>query len=186
MCSGQRPDNAFVTVNQEPVIIAEYSSQWPAQFNEESQVLRATFGLIEIDIEHVGSTAVPGLAAKPIIDILLGANSLAQIESHIPHLESVGYRYVPEFEKQLPQRRYFVKPARGEARFHLHAVERGSAFWRDHLRFRDALRHQPALCDRYASLKRQLAASFFMDRAAYTDAKAPFIEAVLSELKRRA
>lgn len=166
--------------------IADYSPHWPAQFDAEARVLRSAFGDDTIDVEHVGSTAVPGLGAKPVIDMLLGASSLAQIEHHIRDLEAVGYRYVPEFERQLPLRRYFVKPNRGDAHFHLHAVERGGAFWLDHLRFRDALREQPALCEQYLTLKRQLAASFQMDRAGYTDAKASFIEGVLSDIARRA
>jgi GrpB-like predicted nucleotidyltransferase (UPF0157 family) len=173
-------------VNQERVTIADYSPQWPAQFDAEANALRSAFGEDKIDVEHIGSTAVPGLGAKPVIDILLGASSLAQIERHIKDLEAIGYRYVPEFEAQLPMRRYFVKPNRGDAYFHLHAVECGGAFWFDHLRFRDALRDQPALCEQYLTLKRQLAASFQMDRAGYTDAKAPFIEGVLNDIARRA
>ena len=127
---------------------------------------------------------MPGLAAKPIIDILLGAGSLGEIETRIPALEAIGYRYEPGFEKQLPLRRYFVKPSRGEALFHLHAVQLGGAFWRDQLRFRDALRNNSALREQYQSLKRQLASSFEADRGAYTDAKAPFIESVLNDGRR--
>jgi GrpB-like predicted nucleotidyltransferase (UPF0157 family) len=167
-------------------MIADYSPHWPGQFNAEASIIRAAFGATKIELEHIGSTAVPGLPAKPIIDILLGATSLAEIEGHISHLETVGYRYVREFEKQLPERRYFVKPDGGAMQFHLHAVERGGPFWRDHLRFRDALREQPALREQYQELKRQLASSFRLDRDAYTNGKAPFIEGVLNELGRRA
>jgi GrpB-like predicted nucleotidyltransferase (UPF0157 family) len=173
-------------VSQEPVAIAEYSTHWPAQFEAEAGVINSAFGSTKIKLEHIGSTAVPGLAAKPIIDILLGADSLAEIENHITHLEAVGYRYVPAFEKQLPDRRYFVKANGGAPQFHLHAVACGSTFWRDHLRFRDALRHQPALREQYLELKRQLASSFRLDRDAYANAKAPFIEGVLNDLERRA
>ena len=169
---------------EDPVIIVEYSSQWPLLFEAEAEILRSAFGPEAIAVEHVGSTAVPGLCAKPVIDILLGANALAPIEQRIVALEARGYRYVPEFEKQLPERRFFVKPKQGATRFHLHAVERGSGFWRDHLRFRDALRDQPDLREQYLDLKRKLAASFRMDRAAYTDAKASFIQGVLNELSR--
>ena len=173
-------------MNQEPVTIAEYSPHWPAQFDAEADIIRSAFGATKIELEHIGSTAVTGLAAKPIIDVLLGANSLAVIERHIRHLEAMGYRYVPEFEKQLPERRYFVKPNGGAAQFHLHAVKHGDTFWRDHLRFRDALRERPDLRDQYQQLKRRLASSFGRERGAYTDAKAPFIEGVLSGLGRRA
>ena len=165
--------------NQEQITIADYSPSWPAQFAAEAEILRSAFAT-RIRVEHVGSTAVPGLAAKPIIDILLGAVSLVEIERVIPRLEAAGYLYVPVFERQLPERRYFVKPRTEGAHFHLHAVEADGTFWESNLRFRDALREQPALCEEYLGLKRRLAASFQMDRAAYTDGKASFIHEVLS------
>ena len=170
----------------DPVVIAEYALQWPIMFEAEARELRAAFRPDAIEVEHIGSTAVPGLGAKPIVDILLGAAALAQIERHIATLEAHGYRYVPEFETQLPQRRYFEKPKQGPEQFHLHAVEWHGAFWRDQLRFRDALRNDPTLCEQYLCLKRRLAVEYYRDRAAYTDAKAPFIERTLSELSRPA
>src|SRR5690349_620181 len=100
----------------DPVVIAEYSDEWPRLFDGESQVLRRVFAPDAVDIEHIGSTSVPGMAAKPIVDILLAADSLAHIERRIDRLKSLGYRYIPEFELQLPQRRYFSKPESGEAR----------------------------------------------------------------------
>ena len=168
------------------VQIAEYSSQWPLMFEAESHHLRNVFLPEAVEIEHIGSTAVPGMAAKPIIDMLLGASSLGAIERQIQILESHGYCYVPEFEAQLPERRYFVKPARGEAQFHLHAVESGGQFWRDHLLFRDVLRTDRRVFDGYLMLKRSLAESLNMDRGSYTEAKAPFIEAVIHGQSRRA
>jgi GrpB-like predicted nucleotidyltransferase (UPF0157 family) len=168
------------------VHIAEYSPQWPSTFAAEAELVREVFLPEHVEIEHIGSTAVPGMAAKPIIDILLGALSLRSIEHRITDLESRGYRYIPEFEEQLPQRRYFVKPAQGEAVFHLHAVETASQFWRDHVAFRDALRTDPRVFDGYLTLKRSLAEGLKMDRDVYTDAKAPFIEAVINGKSRRA
>jgi GrpB-like predicted nucleotidyltransferase (UPF0157 family) len=75
--------------------------------------------IVITNVEHVGSTSVPGLGAKPIVDIMVGAPSLPVIERHIENLTTIGYRYVPEFESVLPQRRYFVKPGSGTANFHL-------------------------------------------------------------------
>jgi GrpB-like predicted nucleotidyltransferase (UPF0157 family) len=168
------------------VQIAEYSSQWPLMFEAESHLLRKAFLPEIVEIEHIGSTAVPGMAAKPVIDMLLGASSMRSIERQIAALASHGYRYVSEFEDQLPQRRYFVKPAQGEALFHLHAVESGSQFWRDHVAFRDVLRADRRVFDGYLTLKRNLAESLRMDRDSYTEAKAPFIEAVINGQPRRA
>lgn len=130
-------------------------------------------------IEHVGSTAVPAMCAKPIVDILVGARSLAAIEKRIPALAALGYRYVPEFEQQLPLRRYFVKPAQGKEMVHIHAVEFGGEFWREQMAFRDALRSDARVFAEYAALKRRLARLFPRDRGAYTDGKAAFIRRVL-------
>jgi GrpB-like predicted nucleotidyltransferase (UPF0157 family) len=168
------------------VEIVEYSDQWPVIFATEARLIRAVFEPETVSIEHIGSTAVPGMGAKPVVDILLGALCLEAIERRIPALESSGYRYVRQFEDQLPQRRYFVKPADAAARFHLHAVESDSQFWRDHIAFRDVLRTSRQVFDAYLSLKRNLAESSKMDREAYTEAKAPFIEAVVNGQTRRA
>jgi GrpB-like predicted nucleotidyltransferase (UPF0157 family) len=119
-----------------------------------------------------GSTAVPGLAAKPIIDILVGADSLAAVEACIPRMVAEGYRYVEEFNVLIPERRYFEKPG-----FHVHAVSHGGDFWLRHLAFRDALRADPFLRHEYESLKRRLAQARG-DIAAYTDAKTRFIRSV--------
>lgn len=161
------------------VVIESYSPQWPLQFERERERLVAAFAGDLVQVEHIGSTAVPGLGAKPVIDILLGAASLAAIEARIAALGAIGYRYVPEFEATLPQRRYFSKPAGAGAAVHLHAVESGGTFWREHVAFRDALRRDGALRDGYLALKQRLALQFGSDRAGYTDAKAGFIRAVL-------
>ncbi len=159
--------------------LAAYSPEWPQRFAAEQSALAAIFPAPAFRIEHIGSTSVPGLAAKPIVDILLGAPALAQIEARIPAIEAIGYRYRPELETVLPQRRYFVKPTDPPRHFHLHAVESESAFWIEHLLFRDALRALPALAAEYGALKNELASRHRDDRGAYTDAKAPFIRSVI-------
>jgi len=166
-----------------PIELCAYSPQWPRQFAAELSALATIFPTPEFRIEHIGSTSVPGLPAKPIIDILLGACSLPMIEGRIPALEAMGYTYRPEFEVVLPRRRYFVKPAEPPRHVHLHAVERKGAFWRDHLLFRDALRALPDLAAEYAALKIELAARHRDNRSAYTDAKAPFIRSVIERAR---
>lgn len=167
-------------MSEERVVLVEYSAEWPKRFEPERRLLVDAFDCVAVEVEHIGSTAVPGLAAKPIVDILLGAPSLAAIEARIESLAAIGYHYVPEHERVLPQRRYFVKPGRGAAAFHLHAVDRSDAFWTDHVAFRDMLRGDARLAARYEALKRELAARFAHDRAAYTDAKSPFIRSTLA------
>lgn len=161
------------------VEIHAWSPGWAGRFEAEKRALAAVFHPEAVEIEHIGSTAVRGLAAKPVVDMLLGAADLAAIERRIASLAALGYRYVPEFEAELPERRYFVKPARGADRFHLHAVQAAGAFWSRHLAFRDALREDSQLAAEYEALKRALAARFAHDRGAYTDAKSDFIRRVL-------
>lgn len=164
----------------EIVELTAYSPLWPAVFDIEKSRLVDIFGADAVLIEHVGSTAVPGLGAKPIIDILLGAPTLAIVERHIPELIESGYRYVPEFERAIPQRRYFVKVHGQPGHFNLHAVVYDTPFWKDHIAFRDILREDPGLAERYWRLKNALAARFRKDREAYSDAKSEFIRNALA------
>ncbi len=161
------------------VVVQPYSSDWPGQFLGAREQLLAAFAPLPVTIEHIGSTAVPGLAAKPVLDLLLGSASLAEIESRIGTLARLGYDYVARYERELPERRYFVKAADGGMRQHLHGVVIGSALWRDHLTFRDRLRDEAGLRAQYQALKLQLAERFADDKAAYTAAKEPFIRSVL-------
>lgn len=167
-------------MTDQEVLLTPYSPLWPAVFDLEKRRLLEVFN-DAVMVEHIGSTAVPGLGAKPIIDMMLGAPDLKLIEGRIPALEADGWRYVPEFEKAMPERRYFTRLDQPPGKFHLHAVVLGSSFWQRHLAFRDALRTQPALADRYWRIKQRLATRHAKDRAAYTDAKSEFIRSVLEQ-----
>lgn len=159
-----------------------YDSAWPLAFERLRGELLRLFAGTAVQIEHIGSTAVPGLCAKPVIDLLLGAPSLAAIEAQIPALAGLGYAYVSRYEAELPQRRYFVRPAEAALpRVHLHGVCVESPIWRRHLAFRDALRGRPEIRDAYAALKRRLAQQHASDKSAYTEAKAPFIIRLLAD-----
>ncbi len=138
------------------------------------------------EIEHIGSTSVPGLCAKPIIDVLVGTDSLAVIEAETPSLSAAGYEYVSKYESDLPMRRYFVRFESEGPRVNVHAVCKGSKFWTEHLAFRDALRASVRVRDAYANLKLELARTHKNDRPAYTAAKAPFIVQVLSSVRASA
>jgi GrpB-like predicted nucleotidyltransferase (UPF0157 family) len=167
-----------MSADSEEVALSVYSPMWPAIFGIERERLAALLG-DAVTIEHIGSTAVPDLGAKPIVDILVGTPDIAIVERRIPELVAAGYRYVPEFEKSIPERRYFTRMHGQPGSFHVHAVPLASAFHRRHLAFRDALRADPALAQRYWKLKLQLAARFPRDRAAYADGKSGFIREVL-------
>lgn len=160
------------------VILAPYDPEWPRRFHQEAVVLGAVFAGSDAAIEHVGSTAVPGLGAKPVIDIMVGLSHLVQAESRMGALEAEGYEYVRKHEKQFPQRRYFRKPRFGPSAYHLHCVVRGSDFWIRVLAFRDYVRAHPEAAAAYGELKRDLAAR--LGKEAYTEAKGPFIERILA------
>lgn len=162
------------------VVVSPYSAEWPKCFLAIREELLAVFSPIAVTVEHIGSTSIPGLAAKPVIDVLLGADSLADVESKIEALDVRGYVYVKKYEDVLPMRRYFVKAPIASFRIHLHAVEIDSRIWQEHLAFRSALHTDPALCARYQSLKLQLAHEFADDKAAYSAAKNPFIQSAIA------
>ncbi len=165
------------------LVLVDYEPGWPSQFAAVASELGAAFEGESVQIEHIGSTAVPGLCAKPVLDLLLGAQALAVIEDRLPALARRGFVYRPEHETALPERRYFVRAAQALppfARVHLHAVVVNSRIWRQHIAFRNALRASPALLLQYAELKRALAAAHCHDKLAYTDAKAPFVTRVLA------
>ena len=167
------------------VFVSPYSSEWPNLFRILQEDLIRIFAPTSIRVEHIGSTSVPGLAAKPVIDVVLGAASLANIESKINLLAESGYEYVSKYEKEIPERRYFVKPSIHSLRAHIHAVELDSRIWREHLAFRDALRADSSLRSQYQALKLQLAEEFANDKSAYSTAKNPFIESVLAGISER-
>ena len=160
------------------VILVPYNPDWPRRFEEERSVLAAAFDRVRVVIEHVGSTAVPGLGAKPVIDVMVGVSQLAEVEARIPLLEAAGYEYVQQYEKQLPERRYFRKPQVGTREFHVHCVVEGSEFWIRQVAFRDYLRAHPESALAYYNLKRDLATR--LTKEEYTDAKSSFIESVIA------
>ena len=181
-----------------PIVIADYDPAWRDRFEYERAMLYAACGRDAfMRIEHVGSTAVPGLAAKPIVDMMPGVRSLDAFAQLIPSIESLGYEYVPAFERDspagagMPFRRYFRKDLDGVRAFHLHCVEVGSEFWRDHLLFRNWLRFHSDDVDAYASLKRRLADEYNRTMLAedvdinvgYTDYKTELIEAIKAKAR---
>jgi GrpB-like predicted nucleotidyltransferase (UPF0157 family) len=166
-------------------VVIPYSAEWPELFQNIREELISAFETTTVVIEHIGSTSVPGLAAKPVIDILLGAGSLAEIEEKIGRLADFGFSYVSKYEREIPDRRYFVKSPPDSLRIHVHGVEIGGRLWREHLAFRDALRNHPELLAEYQALKLRLAAEFADDKSAYTEAKGPFIQTVLKRVCAR-
>jgi GrpB-like predicted nucleotidyltransferase (UPF0157 family) len=165
-----------------PVVIRDYDPQWPALYEEEKALILGAISEWVVAIEHVGSTSVPGLAAKPIIDITVAVRQIGDALHCIPPLATVGYFYVPSAEVYIPERRYFSKGPQARHR-HLHMVEATSAFWQEHILFRNYLRAHPATAQEYAALKRRLAETYGSDHMGYTDAKGDFIHSVVAQAR---
>jgi len=162
------------------VVVVEYDPRWPARFDEEQRRVREVLGARAIAIEHVGSTAVPGLGAKPIIDIMVGVRDLAgAFDDCSAALQSIGYLYVP---RRLPDRHFFQRGPWGARTHHLHLTEFGGAMWERYLLFRDYLRTHPDVARQYYELKRQVAARPGIDRAAYNAAKRSLIDGVIARV----
>lgn len=163
----------------DPIVIVPYDPTWPLQYKEEKARILAVIAPYVVCMEHMGSTAVPGLAAKPVIDILIGVRSLADAPLFLPPLSSLGYEYIQKHEAVFPERRYLHRKVNGQHTHHLHIVEPDSNFYRVQITFRDTLRRHPDARDQYAALKLDLAQKYRDDREAYTDAKSVFILSVL-------
>jgi GrpB-like predicted nucleotidyltransferase (UPF0157 family) len=164
------------------IVVSEYDAEWPRMFERERAAVGAALGDMVVSIEHVGSTAVPGLAAKPIIDLLVGVRSLVTARTRAPEpLRHLGYVLIPEYESWLPDEMFFRKSGRGPWTHHLHVMEPSNPQWERRVLFRDYLRAHPEAASEYAALKKSLAARFGDDIAAYRDAKHEFVETVTAK-----
>jgi GrpB-like predicted nucleotidyltransferase (UPF0157 family) len=158
------------------VRLVEYDHIWPGLFAAEVERVRIVLGPgLPLALEHIGSTAVPGLLAKPILDLLGGYPSDATPAPYIEALLRAGYMH--RGEQGIPGREFF---RRGEPRaYHLHLAVRDGVFWTEHLAFRDALRTAPAVRDAYAELKLRLARQFPRDRESYIEGKGDFVRRIV-------
>lgn len=170
-----------------PVQLAEYSDDWPQQFRDYKLMLLRRIGACVLAVEHIGSTAIPGLTAKPEIDMLVSVKKLSDIERCIDNLADIGFDYFPRFEQQIPDRKYFRKTdwdsATNQPLVHVHVVEHGSAFWQDNLLFRNYLIAHPEKAKEYASLKETLLKEHGADRPTYSENKKAFVERIIAEAK---
>jgi len=167
----------MTSVPEQPVQIVSYDESWPLRFEQERVILdRAIGNWIAGGVEHIGSTAVPGLAAKPVIDIMVGVDSLDASRAAIPVLSEIEYCYFPYRPDSM---HWFCKPSPSFRTHHLHLIPFRSRLWIERLAFRDYLRTHADIVMEYAELKQRLAVQHHLDREAYTDAKNPFVERIL-------
>ena len=156
-----------------------HREEWHQLFAEEKQLILDAIGEHVIAIEHVGSTAICGIVAKPIIDMMVGIPKFDVGEKCVQPLERLGYKY--KGENGVPMRHYFGKGTPETRTHHLHMVAVGSDFWKHHLLFRDYLISNRQVAEEYNNLKIELAARFPHDREAYTNGKESFVKRVLRE-----
>jgi GrpB-like predicted nucleotidyltransferase (UPF0157 family) len=173
-------DQAPKNQDDAPVEVVAYDDTWRSKFEAERLLLEPVLARwLAGQIEHIGSTAVPLLPAKPVIDIMAPVVSLEASRPAIEGAAAAGYVYYPYKAEVM---HWFCKPSAHHRTHHLHLVPFGSSLWHRQLAFRDALRRNPTLAAEYAELKLRLAEKFRLDREAYTEAKSPFVQRVLSEL----
>lgn len=160
------------------ITLVPYNANWPLLFEQEKILLVNAMKEWKITVEHIGSTAIPKIRAKPVIDIMIGVQDLNIADIYLVKIiQSLGYDYIKDYETAMPERRYFQKNA-GNLRTHqIHLVELNSNFWNRHLLFRDYLRINPNIAKQYESLKLDLASNF-TDTNQYALAKTEFIREV--------
>jgi GrpB-like predicted nucleotidyltransferase (UPF0157 family) len=168
-----------MTDREAPIEIVPYDLRWPTLFDEERVRLQPALApWLAGSIEHIGSTAVPGMAAKPVIDIMAAVSSLEFSRPAIEAATMLGYCYFP-YRPDVEH--WFCKPSPAHRTHHLHLVPVGSPHWIRPFAFREYLRAHWRVAAEYEKLKRELASRFRFDREAYTAAKSPFIEAITDQ-----
>ena len=159
------------------VQVVAYDDRWPELFRAESSRLLQASGDLPLSLEHIGSTAVPGLCAKPVLDILAGHPGTIAALAYVPPFQRAGYEH--RGDGGIPGHQFF---RRGQPRaYHIHLVEKDGQLWRQYVAFRDYLRTNVDAAQQYAELKQALAARFPRDREAYIEGKAAFVTEALRQ-----
>lgn len=164
----------------EPIVVVPYDDAWPRRFEAERELLERVLGpWLEGAIHHIGSTAIPRIAAKPIIDMMAGVRDFEEARAAFAPLHEHGYLYTPH---RPGIAHHFAKPSLrlSEMTHGLHLTEPGSDLWHERLAFRDALRADPTLVAEYETLKLRLAKEHRNDGLAYVQGKRTFVARVLA------
>jgi GrpB-like predicted nucleotidyltransferase (UPF0157 family) len=160
------------------VEVVPYDESWAVLYQDEAEVVHTALGEVVLEIHHIGSTAIPGMWAKPVIDILVVVSDIGEVDGRNSHMKAAGYEAKGEFG--IKNRRFFTKG--GDKRsHHVHVFQKGSPEIGRHLDFRDFIIAHPERAARYAELKRSLADKFRTDIDAYCDGKDSFLKAIDAE-----
>jgi GrpB-like predicted nucleotidyltransferase (UPF0157 family) len=184
--SEHRPDR-IEALSREPIHLEPYDPEWPLRFARVEAELKALLPRMVMQrIAHIGSTAVPGLSAKPVIDVQVEVSDLDVVRNEVvPKMEAAGYEFIwrPTMGDEAPFYAWFIKrDDRGERSVHVHMVESGQASV-DRIIFRDYLREHPDEVARYEALKRDLAKQYPNDRTAYTQHKGEFVKSIIAKAR---
>jgi GrpB-like predicted nucleotidyltransferase (UPF0157 family) len=171
-------------VRNRPIIVEDYNPDWPLLYEKEERNILAKLGSAALGIEHIGSTSVPGLAAKPIIDIIVRIANLTYARECIPLIESLNYRYLPEVEQVFSERIFFWKGTEDVHTVHLALMEQTSLHWNNLIAFRDYLKNHPQDAKRYEKLKRELAEKYVSNPNSYATGKEEFVALTLAKIKK--
>ena len=163
------------------VILRDHNKEWSNLFDKEANLISSKISDYIVDIQHIGSTAIPGTIAKPIIDMAVAIDDLSDVKKIIPLLQKIEYEY--RGEQGIPDRHLFVKGDEEFRTHHLHLMLNTSYEWKKHILFRDYLRQHPSEAKQYSELKKKLAAKFEFDREKYTNSKEEFILRIIEMAK---
>ncbi len=171
-----------IGLKRETVKVVLYQKQWAKEFEREKERLLAVCGEMIVAIEHIGSTSVPGLAAKPIIDIAIGIKRFKDTKKLVSVLRELNYHFYKDFQRQ----RLFVANGPDEKQTHyLHVMRYNGAKWKTDQLFRNYLRTHSEAVEEYSKLKQRLAKTYSNDRQSYADNKNVFIQAVIAKAQKR-
>ena len=165
-------------LHKDRVSLVNYCSDWPKEFEREKYELQKILGNLALAIEHVGSTSIPGLCAKPILDVAVAVKNVETLVTLIPILTDAGYDVLDSIEKSGE---VLARKGKPECRTHyIHVEVMGSDYWNNHILFRDYLLKHPECVEQYETLKKNIAIQFKDDRKKYTAAKNEFIQSILA------
>jgi GrpB-like predicted nucleotidyltransferase (UPF0157 family) len=172
----------FVELNEMPrrVEVVTYNPEWPQMYDEESHKISSLLSSEIVSIHHIGSTAIPGIFAKPVIDILVVVEDIDKIDNYNPQMASTGY--IPRGEYGIPGRRFFIKPSQDFRSHHVHIYQTGNPEIEPHFKFRDYMLAHPDDARIYSELKKDLAFKYTYDIDAYVDGKKEYIEGINAKL----
>jgi GrpB-like predicted nucleotidyltransferase (UPF0157 family) len=159
------------------IVVVPYHPSWPEKYQQEAEKISAIFGQELISIHHIGSTAIPGMSAKPVIDIMPVVRDIEAVDAFNPATIQLGYE--PQGENGIPGRRYFVRGGDAHRTHHVHTYQPGNPEVDHHLDFRDYLIARPEEAQQYASLKMELARQYPHDIDAYIAGKDAFIKEII-------